>query len=244
MIYIIIKLMENDKFNNGQNNFEPFSSTSPSAQFSGSQPITTSTTQDEISASTTIHSSGSFKKPINNPNKIKKIIIIIVSSIIAAATVVLVLFFTGIIGGHRIEIGDYTFVVDENKWDISINQDEATLALTKKGDILSGMIALMPYGKEITYDLFEQKDELKALINQMDNIKFKSQSAQVIDDVRCVVVNIKYSKSTYANDEAIKAFCEGKDSTMFLLQIEGENQAELTSNLSAGVNIIKTAEHK
>ena len=239
--------MENDKLNNAQMN----PTSTPPAQ-SGNQPFTANTQPTGIVGAPSMPGAApftptpnSFPNSTKGPGKAKKIIIVIVALVVVAAAVVATLFLTGIIGGeHRVAVGDYTVAFDEGKWSSSIGQDGKTLILVNKESVFSG-IGILPYSNEITYDLFGHEDNVKSFISQISDYQFVSQSEQTISGTRCVVVNIKYKKATSGtNNKAIKAFCEGKDSTVFLLEIEGANQSELDSNLSTGVDIINTAKHK
>jgi hypothetical protein len=225
--------MEKSEFNNTQINPTPTSPIQPNTQIE--PPLSTTT----ISS----YSSSSPDVPVANQSKSKKTIIILITFVIIIAATFTTLFITGIIGEHRIEVGDYTVIVDEKNWNVSIGQDGNTLVLMNKDNISSG-IGILPYTNDITYDLLNQENRMKSFINQIDNVQFESQTEQTISNTKCIVVNIKYKRVNYANDEAIKAFCEGKDGTMFLIEVEGANQAELNSNLSAGVDIINTAKHK
>lgn len=169
--------------------------------------------------------------------------IAIVAGLAAAIVVVIIIVFANIISEYRVEVGDYTVAIDRNTWTNSIGQDGSTLVLMRKDNNLSG-IGMLPYAKGVTYDLLNQEGGMESLINELNNVQFESQSEQTINNTRCIVVNIKYKEVDFANDKAIKAFCEGKDGTMFLLEVEGVDQAELDSNLSTGVKIINTAKHK
>ena len=213
--------MERSEFNDAQINPTPISPMQPNSSYSSSSP----------------------NVPVANQSKFKKTIIILITFAIIIAATLATLFLTGIIGEHRIEVGDYTVTVDEKNWNVSIGQDGNTLVLMNKNNISSG-IGILPYANDITYDLLDQEDRMKSLINQIDNVQFESQTKQTIGNTKCIVVNVKYKRVNYVNDKAIKAFCEGKDGTMFLIEVEGANQAELNSNLSAGVDIVNTAKHK
>jgi len=226
----------NDWQENSPNN-QPLGANTQLANTIGTQNgsnMSTTTT----SSSTPNNSSHSTKKS----NKNKKIVVLFTTLAAIAIATIVTLFLTGIIGEHRVEVGDYTVVINEDNWTSSIGQDGNTLVLMNKENNLSG-IGILPYTKDVTYDLLDQEDQMKSFINQINNIQFESQSRQTISDTRCIVVNVKYKKVTYVNDKAIKAFCEGKDGAIFLIEVEGADQAELNSNLSAGVDIINTAKH-
>ena len=210
------------------------------------QPINTIDAHNgsNMSAATAFSSTPSdFSHSTKDSNKSKKIVAIFVTLAIVATAVIATLFLTGIIGERRVEVGDYTVIINENNWASSIGQDGNTLVLMNKENNLSG-IGILPYTKDITYDLLDQGGSMKSLVERIDNVQFENQSKQTIGETRCIVVNIKYKKVSYANNKAIKAFCEGKDGTMFLIEVEGANQTELNSNLSVGVDIINTAKHK
>ena len=169
--------------------------------------------------------------------------IAIAASLAAAIVIVIIIVFANIISEYRVEVGDYTVAIDKNTWTNSIGQDGSTLVLMRKDNNLSG-IGMLPYEKGVTYDLLNQEGSMESLFNELENVQFENQSEQKIDNTRCIVVNIKYKSVNYANDKAMKAFCESKIGTMFLIEVEGADQAELDSNLSTGVKIINTAKHK
>ena len=182
------------------------------------------------------------QQPSKNTSN-RTLIAVIVAIILIMVGVVATLFLTGVIGAHRVEVGDYTVIVDENNWSISIGQDGKTLVLMDKEDQLSG-IGLLPYQDEITYETITQKGMLEDLFSNIKEYKMESQSEKIINNSKCVVVNIKYTNAVYASDKAIRAFCENKNKTIFLVEVEGSNQAKLDSNLNVGVEIINTAKHK
>ena len=174
---------------------------------------------------------------------VNKIIIIIIVIIMIAAAAFAGLYFAGLIGGGGTEVGDYKIIVDQSVWSTSIGQDSQTLVLMDKTGEASG-IGILPYGSEITYEMVSDKETVKKLFAQMDNVKLENQSERTIEGIKCNVVNIKYTNAVMASDKAIKAFCNSKDNVVFLLEIEAPSQSGLESNLIEGVKMINSAQHK
>ena len=183
-----------------------------------------------------------FNKPSNH-GKSKRSAIVAIITVVTIIGIIASLFLTGVIGKHQTTVGDYIIDINEDQWGTVATADDSALMLFSKENPYSA-IGLYQYGEEITYDIISQKDVIKNLFNSLGNIKLENQSEQVINNTKCVVTNIKYTTSTNASDKAIKAFCENKDNVIFRLDIEGQNQSDLNSNLETGVKFIRTAKHK
>lgn len=180
---------------------------------------------------------------VRSEKKHNRIIIIVFIVIAVIGGTIATLFLTRIIGRHGVEVGDFSYTVNEDDWNATIGKDGNTLVLMNAQNSLSA-IGILPYNNEITYEMLSQKDAIKKIFNNITEYKLESQSEEIVNDTKCIVANIKYNNATYANDKAIKAFCENKDNTVFLIEVEGVNQSTLNTNLSVGVDIINSAKHK
>lgn len=183
-----------------------------------------------------------------NKTKRKRILIVITAIIIISIIgAIITLFLTGIIGGRRVEVGEYTVVINDKKWDTSIGPNGVSLILTNKNSSSLSSISILPYSERITYEVVSQKNAMEDTFNVfggVKNYKIESQSEKVINGDKCIVANAYYTNDFYIDKPTIKAFCENKDGIIFLIEVEGSDQTELDSNFNIGTKIINTARHK